>query len=97
MRPLHLVQRGNEGVVFNRPILAGHARALEARDVETRELPDVVGNRVGVGGRKAELRQIEPEILRIALVAAQEPVVTEADIEDRRRVDRIDVIERHLA
>ena len=80
-----------------RPLLAADGGALVAGNVEPREPADAVGNRGGVGGREPERRQVEVVVLRVRIGPAHEPVVAVAEVEDRRPVQRVDVIDRDLA
>ena len=97
MAALHLGQGGDERVVLDRAVLAGNACALEAREVEARELPDLSRREVRERRGETQLGGIKPVIGGIALVATEELVVAVPNVHDGRRVQRVDVIERHLA
>src|SRR5262249_55395661 len=90
------VQRGDDGVSVNRPRLVIETGALIAGDVETRESPAVLRDRTVVRSREAHRRQVESLVRGIVTVNADEPVVAVSHVQNGRRVESVNVIERAL-
>ena len=95
---VHLVQRGGDRVRRGRPevVAVGHVDHGVPIEVETREVPVDLGDQRVVVGGEAQCRQVEVPRVRLLARVTLEAVVAIADVQYRRRVEDVHVVDHRL-